>query len=293
MLNPRRSAFPATVRRALGRADHHADQQRRLALTAIGVSVERAVSDFEQLRNAIGRARSVHHQRSVCADTVGQPVRNADRLRCAAHADGGAYRDGLMPPALSVNPSSLSFSTQQPGVASAPQTVTVSNIGGAAMANVGFQITGPAAASYSIGATTCGPISGLEQLHGAGGLYSRSDRSDCGHAYGVVFHFRCDAGFSFAQWSRSIVGWPWRQPRAVKLSGRRRRPVKHGPAGDDHQHQQLCDRVFDACGQRSVCPFAEHVHWQLAAGANCTAAVIFQPTVGGPAAGALTVSSAP
>ena len=65
---------------------------------------------------------------------------------------------GLAPPALSVNPSSLSFSMQQPGVPSAPQTVTVSNTGGAPMANVGFQITGPAAASYLVGATTCGSL---------------------------------------------------------------------------------------------------------------------------------------
>src|SRR5208282_3795375 len=39
-----------------------------------------------------------------------------------------------------------------------PQTVTVSNTGGSPMANIGFSITGAAASSYSIAATTCGAL---------------------------------------------------------------------------------------------------------------------------------------
>jgi Abnormal spindle-like microcephaly-assoc'd, ASPM-SPD-2-Hydin len=65
---------------------------------------------------------------------------------------------GLPPGAFTLAPASLTFSQQQPGVPSAPQTITVTNSGGAAMANIGFQITGPAAASYSIPATTCGAL---------------------------------------------------------------------------------------------------------------------------------------
>ncbi len=65
---------------------------------------------------------------------------------------------GLAPPAFSVNPPSLTFTNQQPGVASAPQTLTITNNGGAPMANVGFQFTGAAAASYSVSATTCGAL---------------------------------------------------------------------------------------------------------------------------------------
>jgi hypothetical protein len=60
------------------------------------------------------------------------------------------------PAALSVIPSSISFSAQQAGVASVPQTITISNTGAAPMANVGFQLSGPAAPSYSITATNCG-----------------------------------------------------------------------------------------------------------------------------------------
>jgi len=63
---------------------------------------------------------------------------------------------GLQPPAIGVNPTSLSFQPQQVGTASAPLTLTVSNTGGAPMANVGFQITGLSAGSFSTGSTTCG-----------------------------------------------------------------------------------------------------------------------------------------
>ncbi|HZP05425.1 MAG TPA: choice-of-anchor D domain-containing protein [Terracidiphilus sp.] len=65
---------------------------------------------------------------------------------------------GVAPAILTVNPASLTFANQQPGVPSAPQTVTVTNGGGASLANIGFEIIGPAAASYAISANTCGAI---------------------------------------------------------------------------------------------------------------------------------------
>lgn len=63
---------------------------------------------------------------------------------------------GLQPPAIGVSPASLSFAAQQVGQASQPLTLTVTNTGGAPMANVGFQIMGQSAGSFSRGATTCG-----------------------------------------------------------------------------------------------------------------------------------------
>ena len=62
---------------------------------------------------------------------------------------------GLTPPQIGVSPASLGFPVQSIGTASAPIALTVSNTGGAAMANVGFQILGLSASSFSIGATTC------------------------------------------------------------------------------------------------------------------------------------------
>jgi hypothetical protein len=65
---------------------------------------------------------------------------------------------GWLPPAIGVNPGSLSFPSQQVGMPGAPLTLTASNTGGAPMSNVGFQITGPSAGSFSIGTSTCGAV---------------------------------------------------------------------------------------------------------------------------------------
>jgi hypothetical protein len=59
-------------------------------------------------------------------------------------------------PVLNVIPASLNFSNQTVGVASAAQTVTVTNAGALPMANIGLQLTGAAAASYSLVSNTCG-----------------------------------------------------------------------------------------------------------------------------------------
>jgi hypothetical protein len=63
---------------------------------------------------------------------------------------------GLQPGMLTVTPASLSFPQQQPGVASAPQSVTITNSGSETAAGLDLQITGPAAGNYSLGAGTCG-----------------------------------------------------------------------------------------------------------------------------------------
>jgi len=76
----------------------------------------------------------------------------ADELRTQTVELSGT---GIAAPALAVSPTSLSFSAIV-GDASSPQTLTVTNTGGAPLANVGFQVTGQSAASFSTGATTCG-----------------------------------------------------------------------------------------------------------------------------------------
>jgi len=62
---------------------------------------------------------------------------------------------GLLPPEFSVSPTSLTFAAQTVGVAGVPLVLTVTNSGGAPMANVGFQMTGQSSSSFSAGSTTC------------------------------------------------------------------------------------------------------------------------------------------
>lgn len=63
---------------------------------------------------------------------------------------------GLQPPIISASATQFSFNAQPVGQASAPLTLTITNSGGAAMANVGFQLTGQNASSFLWGASTCG-----------------------------------------------------------------------------------------------------------------------------------------
>jgi hypothetical protein len=62
----------------------------------------------------------------------------------------------VTPGAFSVSPTSLNFVAETVGSASAAQTFTVTNLGGSSLANVGFQITGSSASSFSLGTTNCG-----------------------------------------------------------------------------------------------------------------------------------------
>jgi len=127
-----------------------------LPLTSIAVTASGA---FQQSNNCgtqlTGRANcsvSVVFAPSQSGSQAGT-LTISDLLRTQTVALTGT---GLLPPVISVNPTSLTFAAQQVGVAGAPATLTVTNSGGAPMVNVGFQFSGNAASSFVIGTTTCG-----------------------------------------------------------------------------------------------------------------------------------------
>jgi hypothetical protein len=200
---------------------------------------------------------------------------------------------GLGAPVIAVSPSNLTFTNQQPGVPSAPQTLTVSNTGGSPLANIAFQITGAAAANYSIAATTCGATLG--------------NGSNC--TAQIVFT-PCATGAIAATLavSSSTSGVV---PATVPLNGSGQ--LATGLATNP---SQIAFQVV-AAGQSSTAqavtvtnssgydigsvslaanaPFSitqNACTGSLAAGANCTASVIFEPSAGGTSSGSLTVSSA-
>ena len=199
---------------------------------------------------------------------------------------------GLQPPVFAVSPASFTFSSQPLGVASTPQTLTVSNTGGAPMANPGFQITGPNAASFATGATTCGAL--------------LANGSSC--TLQILFT-PSTAGASSATLTltSSTLGV---KPATIALSG-----VGLAPAGLNVSPAQLTF-VEATLGQSSPAqtvtvsntatvaatglalatapPFSLAQNTcgaSLAAGASCTAAVTFTPSANGVVTGALTVSS--
>ena len=129
-----------------------------VSLTSIAVSVSGA---FQQTNacTAILPANSsctisVQFDPTVVGSQAGTlTVSDATRTQPQTVALSGL---GIAPPAFGVSPSSLSFAAQPLNQASAPQTLTVRNTGGAPLADVGFQITGLSAGSFSTGSTTCG-----------------------------------------------------------------------------------------------------------------------------------------
>ena len=213
----------------------------------------------------------------------------ADALRTQTVALSGT---GVAPPALSVSPSSLSFSAQQTGVASAPQTITVTNVGGLAMANVGFQTTGAAAASYAVSSTNCGA--------------ALNSGSSC--AAQIVFTPPATGAITAALTVSSST--PGVVPFTVSLngSGLVGTGVSGTPAdinfsnvgvGQTSSPQTVTFSntggiAIDSLTLAVTGPFAiaqNNCTMALEAGAYCTATVVFAPTASGSATGTLTANS--
>jgi hypothetical protein len=112
-----------------------------------------------QVSNTCGTQLAGHSACSI--DVVFAPVQvgmvtgtltvsDALRTQTAPLSGTGAQQAVLTP-----SPASLTFPAGTVGVASLPRTVTVTNTGGVGAATIGFQVTGPAAASFATGTTTC------------------------------------------------------------------------------------------------------------------------------------------
>jgi len=199
---------------------------------------------------------------------------------------------GLAPAAFAVSPATLTFTNQQPGVASAPQTVSVSNIGGSPMANISFSIAGAAASSYSIASTNCGATL-------VGG-------SNCG----VQIVFTPNATGVIAATLAVSTSTPGVTPASVSLNGSgvlatglATNPTQIAfsvvAAGQSSAAQAVTvtnssNYAIGAVSLSLPAPFTiaqNTCAGGLAAGGNCTASVVFQPSAGGSASGSLTIAS--
>jgi hypothetical protein len=199
---------------------------------------------------------------------------------------------GLAPPALNVNPTSLTFTNQQPGVPSTPQTVTVSNTGGSPMANVGFSIVGAAASSYSIAATTCGALLASGSSCAVQIVFTPSATGAIAATLAVS-----SSTFGVAPASVPLNG------SGILASGLATNPAQIVfpvvAAGQSSTAQPVTvtnssGYAISTVSLAAAAPFSVTQNTctgGLAAGANCTASVVFQPSAGGSATGALTVTS--
>ncbi len=199
---------------------------------------------------------------------------------------------GLQPAVLGVNPLSLNYAAQTVGQSSTPQTVTVTNMGGVALANVGFQITGLSASSFSMGTNTCGT--------------TLANGSSC--TVQVIFTPAASGGSSASLVVSSSNSTP--NQVTVMLTG-----GGLTPAGLNVSPAQISFPVV-AAGRSSLAqtvtltntgqsaansltltataPFAlvqNTCGTSLVAGASCTIEVIFAPSVNGSFTGTLTIAS--
>ena len=286
-------AFPATAEGQLSAAQSVTiTNTGGLPLTSISISVSGA---FQQSSNCVTQLAAG----AVCTVSVqfaplqigplSGTLTIADALRTQSVTLSGT---GLAPPVLNVNPSSLTFNNQQPGVPSAPQTVTITNSGAAPMANIGFQITGVAASSYSISATTCGVL--------------LSSGSNC--TAQIVFTPSATGAIAATLTVSSSTTGVAAESVSLNGSGQLAAGLATNPsqitfsvvaAGQSSAAQQITVTNSSSYGISSLAlsaaaPFSvtqNTCSGNLTAGANCTASVVFQPSAGGSASGTLTVSS--
>jgi hypothetical protein len=213
----------------------------------------------------------------------------ADAIRSQTVALSGT---SLQPPVLSISPTSLSFSAEAVGAASAPLTLTVSNTGGTPMANVSFEIVGASASSFATGVTTCG-----------GALNNGSSCTvqvifapvTTGGSTATLTVSSSTAGTKTVQVPLSGAGGA---ANAVQLEPA---SLSFGTTGVGEASSTQVVTVTNT-GTVDLNGFALSVSGAfelvnnsctatLAAGASCTAGVVFAPLAAGPQTGALTASS--
>ena len=199
---------------------------------------------------------------------------------------------GLAPPVFNITPLSLTFANTMPGVASAPQTVTITNAGATPMANIGFAFTGSAASSYSVFSTNCGAV-----LNSGSSCTAQIVFTPC--ATGLI-----TATLAVSSSTAEVT------PVSITLNGTGLLangltaspavltfPVTGAGQTSAAQSVSITNSTSYAIGSVTLATSAPFSIAQngctgsLAAGANCTASIVFAPIIGGSATGTLTVSS--
>ena len=201
---------------------------------------------------------------------------------------------GVAPPVFNVTPTSLTFLNQQPGVASAPQTLTIANAGSSPMANVGLALSGAGAAQYSIPASTntCGAVLANGANCTAQVVFTPSGT---GSITATLVVSSSTPGVAAASVPLNGAGQLSNgfttNPTLLTF------PVVAVGQTSAAQSVTITNSTSDALASVSVvtaAPFSVSQNGctgSLAAGANCTVSVVFAPTLGGVASGSLTVSS--
>jgi len=198
---------------------------------------------------------------------------------------------GMAPPALGVSPASLTYSGTV-GQASVSQTVTVSNTGGAPLENVGFQINGLSASSFSYGTTTCGAT--LANGNNCTVQVTFTPTA-AGGATASLAVSSSTSGVAAASVSLSGTG---QTPAGLSVNASQIAfPIVTPGQSSSSQTVTLTNNGGSAATSLTLTatsPFSLVLNTcgaSLAAGTSCSTGVIFSPSLTGPYTGTLTIAS--
>jgi hypothetical protein len=199
----------------------------------------------------------------------------------------------LEPAAIGVQPVQLVFPAQSMGLAGTPLILTMTNTGGAPMSNIGFQISGQSAASFSWSAGTCGVTLKSGSNCTVEVLFTPAT---VGLLSGTLTVSSSTSGVSPVQVPLSGIGqavsglsitpaqMSFTQPTLGQASAAQTATITNTSSIAATNLVVSVQAPFSIA--QNGCPAT------LAVGANCTAAIAFTPWANGSVAGALTASSA-
>ena len=293
LLSPTSLSFPSTIAGQLSSPQivtltNNGD----LPLTAIAFT---ASASF-QVSSTCGTSLTGH---AICAisvvfgptaaGTVSGTLRVSDAIQTQSVALSGT---ALQPPAIGVSPSQLIFSSQPLGQASSPLTLTITNTGGAPMSTVGFQITGQSAASFSWKASTCGSTLGNNSSCTVQVLFTPAA---AGPFSATLVVSSSTLGVTPAQVPLSGIG---QSPSGISIAPSQmtftQAIIGQASAAQTATITNTSSVAASGIALSTSAPFSlvqNNCSSTLAAGASCTAGVVFTPASNEIVAGTLTVSS--
>jgi hypothetical protein len=198
---------------------------------------------------------------------------------------------GVQAPRFAISPSKLTFAAHTVGTASAAMALTVSNTGGAPMANVSFQIIGQSASSFAVVSTTCG----AELKNGsscAAKVRFKPEATGGNSAALVISSSTIDVtaaqvplnGMGLAP-PEALVEPPFLEFNSIAIgSSSKAQPVTVRNVGGAAFKSLRLVISGDYKLSTDTCTASLNV------AASCTAEIVFSPTTTGPRAGVLTVS---
>jgi hypothetical protein len=289
-------SFPDTVAGQLSAAQSVTlSNSGAVPLTSIAISISGA---FQQTNNCTANlaadsscAISVQFDPAEAGTQTGTlTIADITRAQPQTVALSGT---GLAPPTLGVSPASLNF-LGTVGQTTSPQSVTVSSTGGAPLANVGFQIIGLSASSFSYGSTNCGDTLAIGSSCAVQVTYSPTA------AGGAIASLAVSSSNAVPNSVSVPLFGSAQNPNGLNVSPAQLvfpivAPGQSSPAQtvtlSNNSGTAVNSLTFPVTPPFSAVATASPCGTSLGAGASCTIGVLFSPALDGNFTGTLTIAS--